>query len=218
MKTDTQLQKDVIDELQRDPSIRHSEIGVSAKDGVITLSGKVDSYADKHAAEHAAERVAGVRAVAEDLAIRVPDSYARSDTELAHAVVSALEWHTQVPDDKVTTKVENGWITLGGSLEWKYQKDAAERALRYLTGVKGVSNLIQIKPKTVSTLDVSRKIKAALHRSVERDAERITVEAADGRVTLKGTVRSLAERLDAESAAWSAPGVTNVDDRIAIQF
>jgi osmotically-inducible protein OsmY len=116
------------------------------------------------------------------------------------------------------TRVENGWITLSGTLEWKYQKDAAERAVRYLIGVKGVSNMIQVLPRAVSTRDVSRKIKAALHRGVERDAERITVEAADGHVTLKGTVRSLAERLDAEAAAWAAPGVMSVEDRIAVDF
>lgn len=218
MKTDTQLQKDVIDELQWDPSIRDSEIGVAAKDGVVTLSGKVDSYADKYMAERAVERVLGVKAIADDLTIRVPDSYARTDTELAHAVASALQWNIQVPDDKVMTRVENGWITLSGTVEWKYQKDAAERAVRYLTGVKGVANLIEVHPRTVSTFDVSKKIKAALHRGVERDAQRITVEAADGRVTLKGTVRSLAERLDAEAAAWAAPGVMSVDDRIAVDF
>lgn len=218
MKTDTQLQKDVIDELQWDPSIRESEIGVAASDGVVTLSGKVDTYADKYMAERAVARVAGVKAIADDLTVRVPDSYARTDTELAHAAISALRWNVQVPDEKITTKVENGWITLGGTVEWKFQKDAAERAVRYLTGVKGVSNTIEVHPATVSTFDVSRKIKAALHRGVERDAQRITVEAADGRVTLKGTVRSIAERLDAEAAAWAAPGVTTVDDRITVQF
>jgi osmotically-inducible protein OsmY len=218
MKTDTQLQKDVIDELRWEPSVRDSEIGVAAKDGVITLSGIVDSYAEKYSAERAAARVSGVKAVADDLSVRVSNGHGRSDTELAHAAISALEWDIQVPRDKVMSKVENGWITLTGTVEWKYQRDAAERAVRYLTGVKGVSNLVTITPKPVSTLDVTRKIKAALHRGVEGDANRITVEASDGRVTLKGTVRSLAERLDAETAAWSAPGVTGVEDRIRVEF
>ena len=170
MKTDTQLQKDVIDELQWNPSIRDNDIAVAARDGVVTLSGKVDSYAEKYVAERAVERVSGVKAIADDLTVRVPDSYARTDTEIAHAVVSALKWNIQVPDDKIATKVEKGWVTLTGTVEWRYQKDAAERAVRYLTGVKGLSNLISVRPTTASTFDVSRKIKAALHRGVERDA------------------------------------------------
>jgi osmotically-inducible protein OsmY len=218
MKSDTQIQKDVIDELQWDPSVRDTEIGVAAKDGIVTLSGQVDSYAEKCAAERAAQRVSGVRAIADDLTVRLPESYARSDTEIAHAAIAALDWDIQVPDESVTAKVDNGWINLSGTVEWKYQRDAAERAVRYLTGVKGVSNLIQLRPKGPSTMEVTRKIKSALHRAVERDAKRITVEAADGHVTLSGTVRSLAERQDAESAAWSAPGVTSVEDRITVVF
>lgn len=217
MKTDLQVQKDVIDELHWDPSIRDSEIGVAAKDGVVTLSGSIDSYAEKCAAERAAERVSGVRAVAEDLVVRPLVGFARSDTDIAHAVTRALKWDVQVPDDKIQATIENGWITLTGSVEWKYQKDAAERAVRYLAGVKGVGNLISIKPAHASKFEVGTKIKDALRRAAERDADRITVEASNGRVTLKGTVRSFAERMDAERAAWSAPGVTAVEDRIAIR-
>ena len=217
MKTDLQIQKDVIDELHWDPSIRNEEIAVAAKDGVVTLAGKVHSYAEKYAAERAAERVSGVKAIAEDLTVQPTSTFARSDTDIAHAVTTALMWDIQVPDDKVKAVVENGWITLTGSVEWKYQKDAAERAVRYLTGVKGVGNLIAVKPKHVSKFEVTSKIKDALRRAADRDADQITVEAVDGRVTLKGTVRSFAERADAERAAWSAPGVSAVEDRIAVR-
>ena len=217
MKTDMQIQKDVAAELHWDPSIRESEIAVAARDGVVTLAGKVHSYAEKYAAERAAERVSGVKAIADDLMVQPPSSLVRNDTDIAHAAVTALDWDIQIPENKVKAKVDNGWITLTGGVEWKYQKDAAERAVRYLTGVRGVTNLIAVEPKPASKFEVSAKIKEALKRSAERDADRITVEAADGRVTLGGTVRSFAERLDAARAAWSAPGVSAVVDRIAIQ-
>ena len=216
MKSDTQIQKDVIDELRWDPSIRENEIGVAAKGGVVTLSGFVDSYAEKHAAERAAQRVSGVKAIAEDLVVRLVPAAKRTDADIAHAAVTALKWDVQVPDDKIQVKVDDGYITLSGDVEWKYQQDAAQRAVRYLTGAKGVINLIKVMPKQASKFEVSTKIKDALRRSAERDADRITVEAADGKVVLKGTVRSFAERSDAERAAWSAPGVSSVDDRIAI--
>lgn len=215
-KTDAQLQRDVIDELKWDPTVGGAEIGVAAKDGVVTLSGQVDSYAKKYAVERAAERVVGVKAIAEDLTVKVPSSFLRSDTEIAHAVVNALKWDIEVPDERIKSKVENGWIWLEGDVEWQYQKTSAERAVRYLTGVRGVSNLIAVKPKKVSTFEVNHKIKDALKRSAEMDANRITVTAADGEVTLKGTVRSFAERVDAERAAWAAPGVTKVRDEILI--
>lgn len=215
-KTDAQLLRDVADELKWDPTVGGAEIGVAAKDGVVTLSGQLDSYAKKYAAERAAERVAGVRAIAEDLTVKVPSSFLRSDTEIAHAVVNALKWDVEVPDDRIKSKVENGWIWLEGDVEWQYQKTSAERAVRYLTGVRGVSNLITVKPKKVSTFEVNQKIKDALKRSAEMDANRITVQAADGEVTLRGTVRSFAERVDAERAAWAAPGVTKVRDEILI--
>lgn len=216
MKTDTQLQRDVQAELAWEPSVRDAEIGVAAKDGVVTLSGYVDTFAEKYMAERAAERVSGVKAIADDLKVKLPTAFKRPDTEIAHAVVNALRGDIQVPDDKIKARIENGWVTLEGAVEWQYQKNAAQRAVRYLSGVVGVSNQITIKPKRVSPFEVGNKIKDALRRNAELDAERIVVEAADGHVTLKGWVRSYAERNDAERAAWAAPGVTSVDDKILI--
>jgi osmotically-inducible protein OsmY len=218
MKTDLQLQRDVLDELKFEPSIREAEIGVAAKDGVITLSGFVDSYADKHAAERAAERVSGVKAVAEDIEVKLPGMFQRSDTDVAHAAVNALRWDIRVPDDRIKLRVENGWIFLEGDVEWQFQKSAAVAAVRNLTGVKGVSNFVQLKPKRVSTAEVSGKIKDSLRRHAERDADSITVESKNGRVTLRGRVSSYAERRAVETAAWQAPGVTTVDDQIAVAY
>ena len=215
MKTDTQLQKDVIDELRWEPRVNDAEIAVSAKDGVVTLTGSVDTFAQKYVAERAVERVTGVRAVADDLAVKVFGPHERTDTEIAHAALNALRWDTEVPDEKLTVKVEHGWVTLKGEAEWNYQKTAAERDLRYLAGVKGISNLITVKPRASAT-EVKAKIEAALKRSAELDANQITVETADGSVTLKGTVRSWPERSDAERAAWAAPGVKEVHDRLVV--
>ncbi len=218
MKTDLQLQRDVLDELKFEPSIREAEIGVVAKGGVVTLTGLVDSYAEKISAERTAERISGVKAVADEIKVKLPGSYQRSDTDIAHTVVNALRWDIQVPDDRIKATVEDGWIDLQGEVEWQYQKWAAEGAVRNLTGVKGVTNLITVKPKKVSTYEVGQKIKDSLRRHAERDADRITVEAKAGRVTLQGTVSSFAERQDAERAAWQAPGVTNVEDMIAVSY
>ena len=218
MKTDTQLHRDVADELAWEPSIRSPEIGIAVKDGVVTLSGSVESYAEKYAAERAAERVRGVKAVADDMLVKLPLTFKRSDTEIAHACVNALRWDIQVPDDKIKALVEEGWVTLEGEVEWQFQRQAAERAVRYLAGVRGVTNRVSVKPKAASSFEVSQKIKDALRRSAEEDAEKISVEAKDGRVVLKGKVRSYAERAEAERAAWAAPGVMVVDDRIAISL
>lgn len=218
MKTDFQLQRDVLDELKFEPSVSEAEIGVAVKDGVVTLSGLVNSYAQKYSAERTAERVNGVRAVADELEVKLPGSHQRTDTDLAHAVVNALRWDIQVPDDRIKATVDAGWVELDGEVEWQYQKWAADSAVRNLTGVKGVANVIKVKPKKVSTYEVSQKIKDSLRRHAETDADRITIEAKDGQVTLRGTVSSFAERRDAERAAWRAPGVTKVEDFIAVSY
>ncbi len=218
MKSDTQLQRDVLEELKWEPSITEKEIGVAVKDGVVTLNGYVNSYVEKYNAERTASTVNGVKAVADELKVKLPDSHERTDTELAHAVVNALKWDIEVPDDRIKATVENGWVELKGDLEWQYQKWAAQAAIRNLTGVKGVSNMLRVKPKKVSTFEVGVKIKDALRRHAELDAEKITIEAKDGLVTLKGTVTSFTERRDAEAAAWRAPGVTRVDDLLAVSM
>lgn len=218
MKTDTQLHRDVIDQLHWEPSVREAEIGTSVKDGVVTLTGFVDSFAEKWTAVRTVEAVKGVRAVVDELAVNLPSAHLRTDTDIAHAAVSALTWDIEVPNDRIRTTIRDGWITLEGDVEWQFQRRAAERAVRNLTGVRGVSNLIAVKPNRVSPYDVTGKIKETLRRSAEFEADQISVEVRDGIVTLDGTVRSYAERHDAERAAWSAPGVTKVNDRIAVSI
>lgn len=215
-KSDAQLQKDVMEELVWDPSIGRSEIGVACKDGVVTLGGQVDSFAKKDAAVLAAERVSGVRAIADDLTVKIPSSFRRTDTDIAHSVAESLKWDIQVPDDKITARVDAGWVWLDGEVEWEYQRAAAERCVRYLGGVSGVSNNIRIK-KSASIPDVKRRIVSALHRNATLDAANIGVEVADGKVTLRGKVHSWSARNDAERAAWSAPGVVAVQDELSVQ-
>ena len=215
MKSDKELRKDVLDELEYEPSIDAREIGVMVKDGVVTLTGAVKSYFEKWKAERAAERVVGVRAVANEIDVRLPGEDKRTDADIAAAAVNALRWNTLVPFDKVKVTVDNGWITLKGEVNYKYQKEAAENAVRHLNGVVGVSNLIEIRP-TVSSTEVKRKIEDALERMAQVDAQRIQVETTNGKVILKGQVRSWAEREEAEKAAWRAPGVSQVEDQIRI--
>jgi osmotically-inducible protein OsmY len=214
-RNDAELQRDVVAELRWTPSIRDEEIAVAVKDGVVTLAGTVDRYAQKLAAEKAAERVSGVRAVAEALEVKPVGALARSDTELAHAAADALRWNVEVPLDRVKAKVEDGWITLHGDVEWRFQRDAAERAVRYLIGARGVINLVALRPR-VSSYDVSQRIKEALRRRAELDASKIHVETMDGTVRLTGSVHTWAERADAESAAWAAPGVSKVEDNLVL--
>lgn len=213
--TDKDLEQAVQNALEWDPSIDPGDIGVSAEEGVVTLRGNVRTHAEKYAAERIALHVFGARAVANDLAVHLPEAYERSDTQIAQAAVDALGWNTLVPAGRVGVSVSGGWITLKGNVEWQYQRDAAARCVRDLFGVKGVTNLIAVQPH-VKPFDVRDKIEAAFRRSAEVDARRITVNATDGKVVLSGNVRSLAERQEAERAAWAAPGVMQVDDRLTI--
>lgn len=213
--TDRELQQNVQNALDWEPSIESTEIGVSVDNGIVTLRGDVHSYAEKSAAERVALRVYGTKAVANDINIRLISRYERTDTEIAQAAVSALKWNTMVPADKVNLAVSNGWITLTGTVDWQYQRHAAERTVRDLMGVKGVTNNITLKPH-VQAGDVQSKIEAAFKRSAEIDARRVNVTASDGTIILSGNVRSWAERQEAERAAWAAPGVTRVEDRITV--
>jgi osmotically-inducible protein OsmY len=217
MKTDKELRKDVLAELEYEPSIDATQIGVAVKDGVVTLTGSVESYLEKWRAERAAERVEGVRAVANELEVRLPGDSKRKDTDIAAAAVNALKWNSLVPADKVKVTVEGGWITLKGEVPYRFQKEAAESAVRHLTGATGVSNLIQIKPN-VSSTEVKKKIEEALERMAQVDARQIQIETSDGKVILKGKVRSWAEREEAEKAAWRAPGVAQVEDQIRVSI
>jgi osmotically-inducible protein OsmY len=215
MKSDTQLQRDVLDALDWEPSIDVSQIGVTAKDGVVTLSGCVPRYLEKMDAQRTVQSLAGVSAVANEIEVRVPGSGTRNDTDIAAAAVHSLEWHTAVPKERVKLAVRNGWITLEGNVDWQYQRAAAADAVSYLQGVAGVNNLITIAPQATPA-EVRAKIEAAFKRSAEVDAQRVRVEAHDGTVTLHGKVSAWAERSEAERAAWSAPGVTKVDNRLTV--
>ena len=213
--TDQELKQHVENGLLWEPSVDTNDIGVSADDGVITLRGNVASLSEKGVAERVALRTYGVKAVANDLNVRLTGAYQRSDTDIAQAAVASLKWHAMVPDDAVTVAVSNGHVTLRGVVDWQYQKEAAIRAIWDLTGVTGATSEIAVKPR-VSPADVKNKIEAAFKRSAEVDARRVNVTAQDGKVVLTGNVHSWVERHEAERAAWAAPGVTQIDDRLAI--
>jgi osmotically-inducible protein OsmY len=214
-RTDKEIQEEVLTELNWEPRVQPNEIGVIVKNGVVTLTGSVDSYAKRWAAEDAARRVRGVRAVANELEVRLGFSSKRSDADIATAAANALKWDPFVPEDKLQVTVSDGWVTLRGEVEWQFQREDAERAVRHLTGVKGVTNLITVRPR-VAPSDIKKRIENALVRSAETDAQRITVEVDGSKVTLRGTVRSWAERDAAERTAWQAPGVTEVHNNITI--
>ena len=212
-RTDQEIQTDVFAELRWELSAQAKDIGVAVKDGVVTLTGTVDTYLKKWKAEQAVHRVSGVVAVANDITVRTIGE--RTDTDIASAAAHALKWDAGIPADKIHVTVDKGWVTLKGEVEWQYQKQEAEHAVRRLWGVKGVSNLIAVKP-LASPADLKKKIEDALVRSAEVDAQSVTVEVQGSKAILKGKVRSWAERQEAERTAWLAPGITAVDNQITL--
>ncbi len=215
MKNDKELQRDVLEELQGELSVDAAEIGVTARDSVVTLVGTVPSYAEKVRAEDAAKRVHGVKAVANDIEVRLRAEDRWTDTDIAQAAIQALRWSTTVPDERIKLVVSKAWVTLDGVVDWQYQRTAAEDAVRHLAGVTGVTNDIRVKSKGSGT-EIQSQIEADVRRKAGLDAQRIRVEAHDGTVTLKGDVHSCAERQEAERTAWAAPEVTRVENLITV--
>lgn len=215
MRSDQDLKQDVLSELDWDPSVDQTHIGVAVQGGVVKLIGHATTYGQRHAAEQAALRVHGVRAVTNELDVRLKAGGTWSDEVVAAECMTSLHAHTAVPVSRIKLMVKNGWITLEGTVDWQYQKAAAEKALRYLHGIRGITNAITVSPSS-STPGVKEKIEAALRRSAEIDAQRITVETRDGKVTLRGQVRSWTELRQVQRAAWAAPGVTAVDNDLVV--
>lgn len=217
MKTDLQIQSDVQSQLKWEPQLNASEIGVSVKNGVVTLSGIVDSFPKKLAAERVAKSILGVKAVAVDLQVGISPINKKSDTEIAEACINAMKWDSSVPDDKIKLKVENGFVVLEGTVEWSYQRIAAKKALANISGLKGIDNLITVKQKP-SSLDIKKQIRDSFIRTAGQEADRIKVEVLGDRVILNGTVASLHEKEEAENTAWSTSGVNEVDNKIIVVY
>jgi osmotically-inducible protein OsmY len=215
MKSDAQLKTDVIDELAWDPAVDATQVGVAVRDGVVTLDGVVDSYLQKHAVERAVRRIAGVRGIALDLDVRLAPDSKRSDTEIAQAALQALHWHSLVPDDRVKVEVEDGWLTLGGEVDWGYQSASAEQCVQSLVGVVGVTNAIRLK-QHANPQALRQDIAAAFARHADREARHISIAVDGGVVTLSGTVGSWAEHEAAIGTAYAAKGVTRVIDQLQV--
>jgi len=215
MKTDVQLKHDVVAELDWERAINATNVGVAVKDGVVTLSGHIDTYAEKDAIERAVQRVEGVRAMAVELDVKLAPGHQRSDSEIAAAAESSFNWHALVPADRIKVRVEKGWVTLSGELDWDYQRRNAESAVRALMGVVGVSNTIAIKPQTAPANVVGR-IREALTRRAEREARNVEAVISGSTVTLRGTVHTWADRTACEGAAWSAQGITKVINELTL--
>jgi osmotically-inducible protein OsmY len=214
-RTDADIHKDVASEFLWDPSLEHDDVAVSVHDGVVTLAGYTKSYRDKSLAERVASRLKGVRAIVNNIEVRLPSISHRADPDIARAALDALKWNSAVPDEWIRVKVEHGWITLEGKVDWHYQRDAAERTVYNLTGVKGVTNLIAIDAKPAAG-DVKAEIKQALERGAQFDADRINVGVTGDKAILTGTVRSYAQWRDAAAAARNAPGIAEVENKIVV--
>lgn len=215
-RSDVQIQQDVLEELDWEGRVRPNEVGVSVKDGIVTLSGWVESYTKRLAAQEAALHVYGVKAVANDLEVHLPSAVERTDTDLAQAALDALRWDADITTDAVEVTVSHGQVTLAGTVDVPFQRQQAERAVHRLAGVKSVSNQLTVRAAGPVPTDIRQRIERALLRNAETDAQRITVEVHGSQVILKGIVRSYAERRAAEGSAFSAPGITDVDNRIVV--
>lgn len=214
METDKKIQEDVMYELEWDPEVDSTDIGVAVEEGIVTLSGQVDSYWTKKSAENAAKRVKGVKGVAQDIIVEYT-GMERTDKDIAEAAVYSVKYNTTIPTDAVKVKVENGWVVLEGEVNWNFQKNAAENAVEKIKGVEGVTNLITVKPRVQASI-VKSTIKRALERRADVEAEQIEVETENNKVILRGKVKTWSERAEVQRAAWSAPGVTNVENHLVI--
>lgn len=218
MKTNEELREDVMDEIKWDPQLKDvaTQIGVAVKDGVVTLSGTLDSYTKKLAAEKAAQRVSGVMVVASDVQIKLTPVGKLTDTDLAESIKNVLRWNSAVNHDQIEVKVDNGWVYLDGKADWEFERQSAQRSVENLIGVVGVSNNITIKPRAINVKELKNDIAKAFHRSASVDSSAIRIESSGNKVTLYGKVRSWAEKKEAENVAWFAPGVSDVDNQIDI--